>query len=178
MEHEDGAEAPQAGISSRSRALAELRRLDWTRELDSDTLAAFEACSEFVAYDAGNVVVEFEVELTHIYFVVTGRLTAELFDSLGKKVRVTAFGVALVVGLFGIALLDRSHMNVVAAEPTAVFRLTLPALLELSAKHADFHLAVLRLGSNLVKQVVMVDRSLPQPAVVGVVHHSDSSPTV
>ena len=72
MEHRDEAGALQAGANSKSRALAELRRLDWARQLSAETLAAFEACTDFVAYEPRHVVVELEAELTHTYFVVTG----------------------------------------------------------------------------------------------------------
>ena len=106
---------------------------------------------------------------------MTGRLTAELFDLLGRKVEESAFVRGTVVGLFSIALVDRSHIKVVATEPTTVLRMTLPALLELGAKYADFQLAVLRLGGQSGQTIVIVDRSLRQPAVVGVVHHSEGT---
>jgi hypothetical protein len=32
-----------------------------------------------------------------------------------------------------------------------------------------------RIAANLVKRLLMVDRELPKPAAVGVVHHSDAS---
>jgi predicted acylesterase/phospholipase RssA len=45
----------------------------------------------------------------------------------------------------------------------------------LTAKHREFQLAMFRIAANVVKQLVMVDRELPMPAVVGVVHHSNVS---
>jgi predicted acylesterase/phospholipase RssA len=45
----------------------------------------------------------------------------------------------------------------------------------LTAKHRDFQLAMFRIAANLVKHLVMVDRKLPRPATIGVVHHSDAS---
>ena len=155
--------------------MAELRRLDWIKELSAETLAAFEAAIDLVSFEAANVVIELDAELTHVCFVVTGRLTAELVDLLGRKVLEGTFERGSALNLFSIAQSDRSHMTVIAAEPTIVARLTLPALLELCAKYTDFQLATLRLGAKLVKRIVMVDRSLRQPAVVGIVHHSDAS---
>jgi predicted acylesterase/phospholipase RssA len=45
----------------------------------------------------------------------------------------------------------------------------------LTAKHRDFQLTVLRIAANLVKHLMMVDRELPKPAAIAVVHHSDAS---
>ena len=160
---------------SRSRALAELRRLEWTGELSPETLAAFEASAEFVSYQPGSVLVEYDAVQTHVYFVITGRLRTELFDTLGRTIAENAFVRGTVVGLFGIAMSERSLVKVVAVEPTTAFRLTLPTILEIGRNHADFQLAVLRFGAGIIKQVAMVDRSLPKPAVVGIVHHSDAS---
>jgi predicted acylesterase/phospholipase RssA len=53
--------------------------------------------------------------------------------------------------------------------------LTPKQLLQLSAKHQDLQLALFRLAVNAFKRYVMVDRSLPKPSVVGVIHHSEAS---
>jgi predicted acylesterase/phospholipase RssA len=80
-----------------------------------------------------------------------------------------------VVGLFSVLLSDRSHLHVEAVEPTTVISLTLEDLLRLMARHREFQLTMLRIAANLVKHLVVVDRELPKPAAVGVVHHSDVS---
>ena len=72
-------------------------------------------------------------------------------------------------------LADRSYLQVEAVEPTTVMRLSLDELLRLTAKHSDFQLAMFRISANIVKQLVMVDRELPKPAVVVIVHHSQAS---
>ena len=80
------------------------------------------------------------------------------------------------IGLFALGSSDRSHLQVEAIEPSTAIRLTLSDLLQLSAKHADFQLAMFRLAANAFKRYVMeVDRSLPKPSVVGIVHHSEAS---
>ena len=67
-------------------------------------------------------------------------------------------------------------MQVEATEPSTAIRLTSSELLQLTAKHADFQLAMFRLAANIFKRYVMdVDRSLPKPSVVGIVHHSEAS---
>ena len=48
-------------------------------------------------------------------------------------------------------------------------------MLRLTAKHSDFLLAMFRISASIVKQLVMVDRELPKPAVVLIVHHSPAS---
>jgi predicted acylesterase/phospholipase RssA len=80
-----------------------------------------------------------------------------------------------VVGLFSVLLPDRSHLHVEAVEPTTVIHLGLDDLLQLTARYREFQLAMLRIAANIVKHLVMVDRELPRPTAVGVVHHSDAS---
>jgi hypothetical protein len=72
------AETAASATTSGARQSAELRRLDWARALSGDALCAIEACGEFATYDAGQILVEFDAELTHVYFVLAGRLTAEI----------------------------------------------------------------------------------------------------
>lgn len=80
-----------------------------------------------------------------------------------------------MVGLFSVLLPDRSYLHVEAAEHTTVIHLGLDDLLRLAAQHREFQLAMFRIAANLVKHLVMVDRELPRPAAVGVVHHCDAS---
>jgi predicted acylesterase/phospholipase RssA len=79
------------------------------------------------------------------------------------------------VGLFSLLLVDRSHLHIEAVEPTTVAQLSLDDLLRLTAKHRDFQLAMFRIAANIVRRLVLVDRELPKPAVVAVVHQSDAS---
>ena len=105
-----------------------------------------------------------------------GRLQATLYDSLGKEILEDTLVRGSVIGLFALGLSDRSHMQVQATEPSTAIRLTLTDLLQLTAKHADFQLAMFRLSASRFKRYVMdVDRSLPQPSVVGVIHQTEAS---
>ena len=98
-----------------------------------------------------------------------------LYDLLGKEIKKDSYVRGSVVGLFSLGLSDRSHLHVEATEPSTAIRLTLSELLRLTANHADFQLCMFRLSANMVKRYVMFDRSLPQPAVVGIVHHTEAS---
>ncbi len=158
------------------RLQAELRRLDWANALSEETFAAITNTAEWVEFRAGDVVIEVDSEITHVSFIITGRLEAMLYDSLGKEILKDTLVRGSVIGLFALGLSDRSHFQVQATEPSTAIRLTLSDLLRLSAKYADFQLAMFRVAASRFKKYVMeVDRSLPRPSVVGIVHHSDAS---
>ena len=158
------------------RLYAELRRLDWAKGLSEETFAAIVSTAEWVEFRAGDVVIEVESEIAHVSFIITGRLEATLYDSLGKEILKDTLVRGSAIGLFALGLSDRSHMQVQATEPSTAIRLTLSDLLRLSAKYADFQLAMFRLAASRFKKYVMeVDRSLPRPSVVGIVHHSEAS---
>jgi NTE family protein len=158
------------------RLRAELRRLDWAKGLSEETFAAITNTAEWVEFHAGDVVVEVESEITHVCFLITGRMHGTLFDSLGKEIQNDTFVRGSVIGLFALGLSDRSHMRIQATEPSTAIRLTLSDLLRLTAQHADLQLAVFRLGASIFKRYVMeVDRSLPKPAVVGIIHQTEAS---
>jgi NTE family protein len=158
------------------RLHAELRRLDWAKGLSDETFTAITSTAEWLEFRAGDVVIEVESEVTHVCFVITGRMQATLYDLLGKEIQKDTFVRGSVIGLFGVGLSDRSHLRVQANEPSAAIRLTVSDLLQLTAKHEDFQLAMFRLGANIFKRYVLgVDRFLPQPSVVGIVHHTEAS---
>jgi predicted acylesterase/phospholipase RssA/CRP-like cAMP-binding protein len=157
------------------RLQIELHRLEWAKELNEDTLTAITNAADWVAFQAGDVVIEAESEIAHVYFLITGRMQATLYDSLGKEMQQDTFARGNVIGLFSLGLSERSYLQVQAAEPSTAIRLTLPNLLQLTAKHPDFQLAMFRLSANIFKRYVMVERSLPKPSVVGVVHHTAAS---
>jgi predicted acylesterase/phospholipase RssA/CRP-like cAMP-binding protein len=158
------------------RLHAELRRLDWAKGLSEETFAAITSTAEWVEFRAEDVVIEVESEVTHVCFLITGRMQATLYDVLGKELQKDTFVRGSVIGLFAVGLSDRSHVQVQATEPSAAIRLTLPDLLQLTAKHPDFQLAMFRLAAKIFKRYVMeVDRSLPRPSVVGIIHHTEAS---
>jgi predicted acylesterase/phospholipase RssA len=157
------------------RLCVELQHLDWARQLKEEVIEDVAASAELIVFQAGQVVIELDSEIKNVYFVVAGRLEGALFDRLGKEIHSDTFQRGSVVGLFSVLLPDRSHLRVRAVEPTTVIQLPLDELLRLTAKFREFQLAMLRISANIVKRLVMVDRELPRPAVVGVAHHSDAS---
>jgi len=163
-------------VSPTERLHAELRRLDWAKGLSEETFAAITSTAEWVEFRAGDVVIEVESEITHVCFLITGRMQAALYDLLGKEILKDTLVRGSVIGLFALGLSDRSHFQVQATEPSIAIRLTLSDLLQLTARHSDFQLAMFRLAANIFKRYVMeVDRSLPKPSVVGIIHHTEGS---
>jgi hypothetical protein len=59
--------------ASNERLHADLGRLEWARDLSEETLTAIASVAQRVEFRAGEVVIEFDSEITHAYFVVTGR---------------------------------------------------------------------------------------------------------
>jgi NTE family protein len=167
----------QKPVAPRSERLhGELRRLEWAKVLSEETFAEIANTAEWVEFQTDDVVIDLESEITHVCFVITGRMQATLYDSLGKEVQNDTFVRGSVIGLFAVGLPDRSHLRVHATEPSTGIRLTLSQLLRLTAKHEDFQLTMFRLAASIFKRYVMdVDRSLPKPSVVGIVHQTDSS---
>jgi predicted acylesterase/phospholipase RssA/CRP-like cAMP-binding protein len=157
------------------RLCIELKRLDWARQLKEEVIQDIAASAELTEFQAGQAVYELDSEIKSLYFVVEGRLEGALFDRLGKKIFRDTFQRGSVVGLFSVLLADRSHLHVEAVEHTIAIHLGLDDLLRLTAKYREFQLTVLRIAANLVKHLMMVDRELPRPRAVGVVHHSEAS---
>jgi NTE family protein len=158
------------------RLHAELRRLDWAKGLSEETFAAITSTAAWVEFRAGDVVIEVESEITHVCFLITGRMQATLYDLLGKELQKDTFVRGAVIGLFALGLSDHSHIQVQATEPATAIRLTLSDLLQLTARHTDLQLAMFRLAANIFRRYVMeADRSLPKPAVVGIIHHTEAS---
>jgi NTE family protein len=157
------------------RLCVELHRLDWARELDENVVDEIAASAELLEFEPGQVVIPLASEVVHVYFVVTGRLEAALFDRIGKQIHRDVFARGSVLGLFSVLLAERSYLHVEAIEPTTVCRLTLDEFLRLTSAHRDFQLSMLRIAANLVKRLVTVDRDLPKPAVIAVFHHSNNS---
>lgn len=153
----------------------ELQRMDWARLLKDEVIQDIAASAQLVEFQAGQVVIELNSEINHVYFVISGRLVGAIFDRIGKVIQRDAFGRGSVVGLFSMLLTEQSHVHVEAVEPTTVIHLALDELLRLTARHREFQLTMFRITANAVKQLVIVDRELPKPAVVGMVHHSSAS---
>jgi CRP-like cAMP-binding protein len=111
-----------------------------------------------------------------MYFLITGRVQSTLHDALGKEIEKDAIVPGLAIALLAIGSSGPSLLHVEALEPSTAIRLTLSDLLQLTARHPDFQLAMFRLAANIFRRYVMeVDRSLPKPSVVGIIHHSEAS---
>src|SRR5215469_7660147 len=92
-------------VPARSEVLrAELRRLDWAKGLNEESLTAIFEKAEFVELHAGAVVIEVDSETTQVWFLITGRLHAWLYDSLGKEVQKDTLARGAVIGLFSLGL--------------------------------------------------------------------------
>ena len=58
----------------------DLRRLDWAVGLSEDTLTAITNTAEWVEFHTGEVVLEIDSEITHMYFLITGRVQSTFHD--------------------------------------------------------------------------------------------------
>ncbi len=153
----------------------DLRRLQWAVGLSEETLTAITKTADWVEFHTGQVVIDIDSEITHMYFLVTGRVQSTLHDPLGKVVQTDTFVPGRAIGLIALGSTERALLHVEAIEPSTAIRITPKALLQLAAKHADFQLALFGLVVNAFKRYVMADRSLPKPSVVGIIHHSEAS---
>ena len=153
----------------------DLRRLEWAVGLSEDTLTAITNTAEWVEFRTGDVILEVESEITHLYFLITGRVQSTLHDSLGKEVQKDTIVPGLAIALVALGSSDRSLLHIEAIEPSTAIKLTPKDLLQLATQHPDLQLALFRLAVNAFKRYVMVDRSLPKPSIVGIVHHSEAS---
>jgi predicted acylesterase/phospholipase RssA/CRP-like cAMP-binding protein len=153
----------------------ELRWLEWAKELTEESLTAIINAAEYKEFQPGEVVIQLEAEITHIWFLVTGRFQATLHDDLGKEIQAYTFVRGSVLGLLSRGSSNRSHLQVEATEPSRAIGLTVSDLLQLTAKYPDFQLTMFRVAANMFTRFITVDRSLPKPPVVGIIHHSDAS---
>jgi predicted acylesterase/phospholipase RssA/CRP-like cAMP-binding protein len=160
---------------TREQMLLDLSRLDWAKGLSEETLMAITNSAEWVEFHDDEVVVELDSEVTHVFFLLSGQLQAALHNFLGKEIQRDTFLRGSVFGLFSLGLSERSHLRVVATEPSTAIGLTLSELLQLTAKYPDFQLSMFRLQANIFKRYVTVDRSLPKASVVGIVHHTPAT---
>ena len=153
----------------------DLRRLEWAVGLSEKTLRAITKTADWVEFHTGEVVIDVDSEITHMYFLITGRVQSTLHDSLGKVVQTDTMVPGLAIGLVALGSTERTLLHVEAIEPSTAIRLTPSDLLQLAAKHPDLQVALFRLAVNAFKRYVMADRSLPKPSVVGIIHHSEAS---
>ncbi len=160
---------------TRDRLHLDLRRLGWATELSEETLTAITNTAEWVEFQSGEVVIEVDSEISHVYFLLTGRVEATLYDALGKEIEKDTIARGFAVGLLGLGSPDQAQLHAEAIEPSIAIRFKVSDLLQLAARHPDFQRAIFHLVVNAFKRYVMVDRSLPKPSIVGIVHHTEAS---
>ena len=87
MDYSDERPAPL----TKERLHMELRRLEWAKELSEDTLTAITTTADWVEFHAGEMLIKVESEITYVYFLITGRMQATLYDFLGKEIAARYF---------------------------------------------------------------------------------------
>ena len=153
----------------------DLGRLEWALGLNEEALTAIANTAEWVQFHSGEVVLEVGSKVNHLHFLITGRVKATLHDSLGKEIDNDTIVPGRAIALIAIGSSVPSLLQVEAIEPSTAIRLSPSDLLQLAGKHPDFQLALFRLVVDAAKRYVTVDRSLPKPSVVGIVHHTEAS---
>ncbi len=159
----------------KERAVAQLGRLPWTKGISEEAMGEIIEASEFMEVAEGEFIHRVGETLTAAYFVTQGRLWASVHDLFGKQVLERAMVRGDCFGLFAVAQPEDYRVDVRATEPTSVLKLSFDDLLRLTSKYRSFQLNVYRLASDLVRQIVNVDRKREMPSTVGVIHHSNAS---
>ncbi|MCP4888985.1 MAG: cyclic nucleotide-binding and patatin-like phospholipase domain-containing protein [Rubripirellula sp.] len=152
-----------------------LKRLSWSKGVSDAAIQEIANVGEYVQVQDGEFVHRAEDKLTEVFFVISGRLRATALDLFGKQVLVRPLLRGAVFGLFSIAQPEQANTSLVATEPSTGIRLGIKELLALMSQHPDLQMSLYRLAANIVRQIVMVDRSKEKPSVVGVVHQSPAS---
>jgi NTE family protein len=175
VENETHNSNEKSGSPTRERPRLDLRRLKWASGLSPETLNAIMNEAEWVDFQPGDVLIDVDAEITHLYFLLTGRVQAILYDTLGKEIEKDTIVPGFAIGLIALGSQDQSQLHAEAVEPSRTIRFTVPNLLALAAKHADFQRVLFQMAVNAFKRYMTADRSLPKPSIVGIVHHSEAS---
>ncbi|MDG2224030.1 MAG: patatin-like phospholipase family protein [Rubripirellula sp.] len=152
-----------------------LKRLSWSKGVSEAAIKEIAEIGQYVQIQDGEYVHRAEEELTKVLFVISGRLRATALDLFGKQVLERPLLRGAVFGLFSIAQPEQANTSLVATEPSTGIQLGMNQLLDLMSKHPDLQMSLFRLAANVVRQIVMVDRSKEQPSVVGVIHQTPAS---
>lgn len=161
-------------VQQREVLLAEARRLSWAKDLSDEIINEISDVAELVRFQAGETIRTIEDGVTSVYFIVTGRVAVVVKDALDNVATREWLTRGRVLGLFTVGLTDHSMLQAEAVEPTSAFRLELSELLRLS-RHAEFQMALMGIASDVIKRLYSVERTLPKPKVVGVIHQSNAS---
>ena len=159
-------------LTQKELFMADISRLPWTKGIGEQAIGEIIDASEFLEVAEGEIVSRAGDTLTAVYFVTRGRLWASVLDLFGKIVLERPMPRGACLGLFAVAQPEDYRVDVKAMEPTSLLKLSFDELLRLTAKHRQFQLNVYRLASELVREIVNVDRKREHPSTVGVVHQS------
>lgn len=172
MVHQASHRDLQSELELRALAVAEWRRLEWANGLPEESIELFFNQAELVALRRGDVLADLKSELTHAYFVVTGRLSVELYDLFERPIERSSFGRGNIVGLLALMSSERPLMQISSIDNSIIFRCRLADLLALARADPAFQRMLFRQCANIVKRVTTNDRIIFRPAVIGFVHQS------
>lgn len=79
-----------------------LRHLEWAQGLSDETLGAIANRAEWVEFRSGEVIIEVDSEVTHAYFLITGRAQVALYDYFGREMKRETFVRGSLIGLFSM----------------------------------------------------------------------------
>src|SRR6476661_10998720 len=145
----------RATVPTNGRTYVEVSRLEWARGLGEKTLTEITNTAEWIEFQAGEVIIKFESEITHVYFLITGRTRSTLYDPVGKEIQQDTIVPGLAIGLIALGSSDRSSLHAEALEPSTAIRLTVFDVLRLAGKHGEFQVAMFRLAVNAFKHYAM-----------------------
>lgn len=154
--------------------LAEARRLEWAKDLPWEVLQEIAENAEFITFQGGETVQTIRDGVASVYFIVTGKVRVDLADAAGVFTAQDWMTRGRALGLFAVGMTDHSKMRAEVLGPATAIRIELPLLLKLG-RHPDFQLALMRLATNVVKRLCTVEKTMPRPKVVGIVHQSEST---
>lgn len=171
MNDSDAAEQP----FDAEEVLAQLRMLPWARQLNSAALDDLIASATAVQFDDGEPIPTAESGVSQLFLLVSGRVAVQVFDQLEKKVGDYIRGRGLAIGLLALGLEDHSFLVATAIEPVTAVRLRLPDLMDLNRRHAELQSTLLRMASQSIAQAHQIQRSLPRPEAVCVIHQTPAT---
>ncbi len=150
----------------------EIRRLEWAKRLDEQTLCDFIKNAEVVEFEASQVAIELGTPIHHVYFVISGSFRVTLTDQLGHQRYQTIVRRGAAIGLLAMAFQKSSLIRVEAMEPSTTARLSFDQLLAFGSRSQAFQVAMYELTAGLFLRASAAERKLQVPATVGIVHIS------
>ncbi len=151
---------------------AEIRRLEWAKRLDEQTLCDFIENAEVIEFEASQVAIELGNPIHHVYFVISGSFRVTLTDQLGHERYRTIVRRGAAIGLLAMAFQESSLIRVEAMEPSTTVRLSFDRLLSFGSRSRAFQVAMYELTAGLFLRASAAERKLHVPGTVGIVHVS------